>query len=138
MTNEFNIGIRGPKEVRHPDSGEFDSVLKTKAGYTLGQLFPSAKQGGLIPAASFGGVPSAGSITYDTRIGTDGGDTVVVVTDNFTLLRGRHNPKLGSLALRLINTEGRRALVPFSETFDFSRNVSNPLDSNYSYQRCPG
>ena len=133
MTNEFNIGIRGPKELRHPDSGEFDSVLKTKAGYTLGQLFPSANQGGLIPAASFGGVPSAGSITYDTRIGTDGGDTVVVVTDNFSLLRGRHNPKLGFLALRLINTEGRRALVPFSGTFDFSRNVSNPLDSNYAY-----
>jgi len=133
MTNEFNIGIRGPKELRHPAPGEFDSVLKSKAGYTLAQLFPSANEGGLIPAASFGGVPSAGSITYDTRIGTDGGDNVIVVTDNFSFLRGRHNPKLGFMALRLINTEGRRSLTPFSGTFDFGRNVNNPLDSNYAY-----
>jgi hypothetical protein len=132
--NEFNIGIRGAKEIRSPESpDEFDPVIKPKVGYTLGQLFPEANPYNFIPGASFGGVPSASAITYDTRIPHDGGDNRLTITDNFSFLRGSHNPKLGFYLERTWTSEGKRSNALQSGNFNFGRDPNNPLDSNYAF-----
>ena len=134
VVNEFNIGMRGLKEIGKQISGsEFDPVTRSKTGFTLSQFYPGSNPLGLIPQMSFGGVPSAGGFNFDTRLPIDAGDQRVNVSNNFSLIRGSHNPKFGVYFEHTDTSEGPRTNVSYSGYFDFGRDPNNPLDTGYAY-----
>jgi Carboxypeptidase regulatory-like domain len=134
VVNEFNIGMRGLKEIGAPESAnEYDAVTRSKQGVTLGQLYPEANPLGLIPQMTFGGVPSAAAFTFDTRTPIDAGDQRVNISNNFSLIRGSHNPKFGIYFEHTDTSEGHRTNVSYSGAFDFGRDPNNPLDTGYAY-----
>jgi hypothetical protein len=134
MVNEFNIGMRGLKEIgKKVSESDFDPVTRSKVGFTLGQFYPGSNPLGLLPQMSFGGVPSAGVFSFDTRLPIDAGDQRVNVSNNFSLIRGSHNPKFGVYFEHTDTSEGPRTNVSYSGNFDFGRDPNNPLDSGYAY-----
>jgi hypothetical protein len=132
--NEFNIGIRGLREIGVLDSdSEYNPVRRSTYGITLGQLFPEANPLGLIPTFSFGGVPGAAGVSYDTRFPMVGGDQRVNLTNNFSLVRGAHNVKFGIYFEYGWASEGPRSNASPSGGFDFGRDPNNPFDTNWAY-----
>jgi hypothetical protein len=96
MVNEFNGGIRHTGEFTAAvDPAGINNFVRSNLGMTLGQLSPQNNPLNLIPQASFGGVPSAASITYDGRTFLHGADTVFDFTDTLSWIRGKHSLKFG-------------------------------------------
>ena len=133
LVNEFNIGHTGEKERGNPNRpGYFDAVDRTKLGITLGQLYPEANPYNIIPQATYGGVPSAASITNDGRMPKNVAYARFHITDNLSLSRGRHGLKFGLYLERNWATDGP-ASTAWNGRFDFSRDVNSPLDTNWAY-----
>jgi hypothetical protein len=132
MVNEFNGGARHSRETTSPvDSAAVNSYVRSNVGVTLGQFYPQNNALNLIPQASFGGVPSAAAITYDSRTFLVGGESTFNFSDNFSWIRGAHNFKFGIFAERARANKGNAG--NFGGNFNFGRDVNNPLDSNYTY-----
>ncbi len=131
--NEATVGVRHSVEAGPPESdSELAKVQRASRGLTgLGQFFPSNNPLGIIPQASFGGVPNAAAITYDGRFPLRGADTVINFTDNVTYIRGSHTFKAGFFYERLRNYEGEQGT--YGGNVAFGRDVNNPSDSNYAY-----
>ncbi|HWQ55418.1 MAG TPA: carboxypeptidase regulatory-like domain-containing protein [Bryobacteraceae bacterium] len=133
LVNEFTGGFRrSAEEASAIDPNEQNKIIRGKIGMTLKQLYPVNNPLDFIPAASFGGVTGAASISYDGRfpmLGTD--DRVWTFGDNLTWIKGAHNFKFGALLDRGREYEGESGT--FGGSFAFGRNVNNPLDSNYAY-----
>lgn len=133
LVNEFNIGFTGEKELGTPNrSGYFDPVDRTKVGYTLGQLYPSANPYDIIPQATYGGVPSGASITNDGRLPKSVAYERFFFTNNFSATRGSHGLKFGIFMERNWATDGP-ASGAWNGRFNFGRDVNNPLDTNWAY-----
>jgi len=132
MVNEFNGGARHTGEFTAPvsDAG-LNSFVRSNLGMTLGQLYPGNNPLGLIPQASFGGVPNPAAITYDGRTFLHGADTVFDFTDTFSWIHGAHSFKFGMFAERARAAKGSSG--NFGGNFAFAKDVNNPLDSNYAY-----
>lgn len=130
---EIDTGLRHNHEFWTPygSPNEIDKVLRSKIGYNLGQWYPSANVNGYIPRYSFGGVPSAPNVSYDNRLLTGGTDFTFNFNDNVTISHGAHNIKVGWDVYRIREYEGEQSI--FSGTFNFGRDVLNPLDSNYAF-----
>jgi hypothetical protein len=135
---EYNTGVRHNHEAWHPygengasDQQELDKVTRSKIGYNLGQWYPQSNPNGWIPRYSFGGVTNPPNVSYDSRFLTGGTDFGFNFDDAVSVTRGNHLIKLGISFLRDREYEGETST--FSGTFDFGKNTSNPLDSNYAY-----
>lgn len=137
MVNELNAGFRGVKEIGAPErDGEFDSILRSTTGLSgLGQFFPQANSYGIIPQVTWGGgvVINNPNIGFDTRLPIWAGDQRFTILDNFSIVRGSHNPKFGFYFEHTDTSEGFRSFASNTGSFDFSRNPSNPLDSGHPY-----
>ncbi len=137
MVNEFVGSIRKLGEKGPPQSpNALDPVTRSKVGLgNLPQLTPSVNPLGIIPAATFGGVTSAPTIAYDSRFPINAGDTRWSLADNFTWTRHKHTFKAGFYYEKNYSNEGWRASgrAAFGGAFDFSRDVNNPLDTNYAF-----
>ena len=132
IVNELTFGFR----VLHEDGSatsptNFDPVLRSKIGVTLGQLYPANNPLGLIPQASFGGVPSAANISYDGRLPIQARDHRYAFADNLSWIVGSHSLKFGIYVENQENSEGPSS--NFGGNIAFDRNTNNPLDSNYAY-----
>src|SRR6202011_2502464 len=86
---------------------------------------------GYIPRFSFGGVPNAANVSYDNRLLTGGTDFTFNSNVNLSITKRSHNIKLGWNIIRMREYEGEQSV--FSGTFDFGKNVLNPLDTNYAF-----
>ena len=130
---EYNAGVRHNHEYWTPygSANELNKVLRSGIGYNLGQWFPQANAQGYIPRYSFGGVPNPPDVTYDNRLLTGGTDFTFNFNDNVTITRGKHMIKFGGDFYRIREYEGEQSI--FSGTFDFGKNTSNPLDTNYAF-----
>ncbi len=135
---EYNTGVRHNHEAWHPygqngrtDQQELDLVTRSKIGYKLGQYFPQSNPEGWIPRYSFGGVTNAPNVSYDSRFLKGGTDFTFNADAALSITRGDHQIKMGLSFLRNRTYEGETST--FSGTFDFGRNVVNPLDSNYAF-----
>jgi hypothetical protein len=135
---EYNTGVRHNHEAWHPfgengatDQQELDKITRSKIGYNLGQFFPQSNPNGWIPRYSFGGVTNAPNVSYDSRLLTGGTDFGFNFDDSVSITRGNHLFKAGGSFLRDREYEGETST--FSGTFDFGKNTSNPLDSNYAF-----
>jgi hypothetical protein len=133
VVNEINTGLRHNREAWYPYGApdEIDKVLRASIGYNLGQWYPNANVNGYIPRYSFGGVPSAPNVSYDSRLLTGGTDFTFNFNDNVSINRGAHGIKAGWDVYRIREYEGEQST--FSGTFDFGRSTLNPLDSNYAF-----
>lgn len=137
LVMEINAGIRHNHEAWYPygksvgDQSELNKVLRSAIGFNLGQWYPQANAGGFIPRFSFGGVPAAPNVSYDSRLLTGGTDFTFNFNDNITWTKGTHNFKFGADVNRLREYEGEQST--FSGTFDFGKNTLNPLDTNYAF-----
>ncbi len=133
LVNEFNIGFTGEKELGTPNRPDyFDPVDRTKLGFTLGQIYPAANPYNIIPQSTYGGVPSAASLTNDGRLPKSVAYERFFFTDNFSVVRSGHGLKFGIYMERNWATDGP-ASTAWNGRFDFGRDVNNPLDSNWAY-----
>jgi hypothetical protein len=133
VVNEFSFTYRVLGEIgAATGDNDFDPVVRSKRGITLGQFNPSINPLGFIPNASFGGVPgTAPNISYDGRTPIAAGDTRLTYVNNLSWTRGNHAYKFGVYVERNLTSEGPRS--NFGGNFSFDRDVNNPLDSNYAF-----
>ena len=133
MVNEFTGGARHGVEKGPPESEEeLKKVQRGPRGLTtLSQFFPGNNPLGILPQASFGGVPGAAAISYDGRFPLRGADTVFNFSDNLTYTLGSHTLKGGFFYERTRNYEGEQG--NYGGSFNFGRDVNNPVDTNYAY-----
>ncbi len=132
VVNEATFGYRLLHEDGSATSAdEFDPVTRSKTGIAFGQLYPQNNPLGIIPAASFGGVPNAANISYDGRTPIAARDYRYSIADSLSYVHGHHTLKFGFYSELNQNSEGPSA--NFGGNIAFDRNTSNPLDSNYAY-----
>lgn len=140
VVNEFNIGLVGEKEFGNAtnlfgrtQANYFDPIKRSTLGFTLGQLYPGANTNDLIPAAYFGGVPSAAYIgADDPRLPDNQGYTRFSFANNLSWIRGSHTFKFGVSFERNWATDGPHADC-FNGCFDFGRDPNNPFDTGFAF-----
>jgi len=132
VVNEVSIGARQSTEAGPPLNDQaLDRVTRTGAGFTFPQFHPEINPLNIIPMATFGGITSPANITYDGRFPVTGQDTVLNLNEAMTYVRGDHVFKVGMYAEFVRNVEGPQGT--FAGSFDFGRDVNNPLDTGYAY-----
>jgi hypothetical protein len=130
--NEFTFGINRAKQTVDPLTDEGLQRNQRKAiGLNLPQFFPGANPDNLIPNANFGGVPNAGVLNIENRYPFFGTNNIWNWSDNFSVISGAHNMKAGVYIERTTRNAARGS--SFNGTFNFNRDVNNPLDTNYAY-----
>jgi hypothetical protein len=133
MVNEltFSYDRRPWSQVGLPAS-ELARNQRDSVGFTAGQLFPSVNPLGVIPAASFGGVTNPASLALgDGRFPFYQVVRIMTTSDNLTKQWGAHSFKAGFYFDNSWNLNGVGG--PFNGSFNFGKNTSNPLDTNYAY-----
>ena len=131
LIHQFSFGVTQGKEQLSPLEGAAEKVSKSKIGMTLGQFNPEINTLGLVPNATFGGVPNPANIAFESRYPFAGVNNLWTLTDDVTKVHRAHTFKAGVFYGR-IQRASRRGSV-FSGAFDFSRDVNNPLDTGYAY-----
>ena len=133
LVNEFNASYRVLGEIGAATSPtNFDPVIREKTGLgSLGQLYPAGNPLGIIPQASFGGIPNFANVAYDNRLPIDAGDERYIVLDNLSYTRGNHSMKFGFYFERNFASEGPRTV--FGGNFDFGADLNNPVDTGNAY-----
>jgi hypothetical protein len=130
--NEFTFGINRAKQLVGPLNQEgFDRNVRSKIGLNLPQFYPSANIDNLIPNANFGGVPNAGVLSIESRYPFFGTNNIWNYNDNFSWIQGSHNMKFGVYVEKTTRNAQRGS--SFNGTFNFNRDVNNPLETNYAY-----
>lgn len=130
--NEFTFGINRAKQLVGPLNQEgFDRNVRSKIGLNLPQFYPAANPDNLIPNANFGGVPNAGILNIEQRYPFFGTNNIWNYNDNFSWIQGSHNMKFGIYVER--TTRNAQRSSAFNGTFNFNRDVNNPLETNYAY-----
>jgi hypothetical protein len=131
VINEFSFGwLSQPAE----NTVYGDQVLKNQRdaiGFNVGQFTPEANPMGLIPNATFGGIPSAANLRVEGRFPLFNRYNLFNWSDNLTLTTGGHTLKFGTYIERFYRH--MKKSVNFVGNFTFNRDVNNPLDTNYAY-----
>lgn len=131
LLNEFSFGwLTQPADDFYTDQ-ELQRVSASSVGYRAGQLSPSANPLGVIPNATFGGVPGAANLTVEGRFPLFNRYHIFNWADNLTWNRGSHTLKAGVYIEHFYRHQ--KKAVPFNGAIDFGRNVNNSLDTNYAY-----
>jgi hypothetical protein len=132
LVNEFTFGINRALQLVSPLNQEgLDRNDRDKLGLNLPQFHPQSNPRNLIPNANFGGVPNAPQLNIEQRFPFFGTNNIWNWSDNLSWIRGSHNMKFGFYFERTSRNAARA--TAFNGTFDFGRNVNNPLDSNYAF-----
>lgn len=130
--NEFTFGINRAKQLVGPLTQEgLERNQRDKIGLALPQFYPTSNPDNLIPNANFGGVPNAGILSIEGRYPFFGTNNIWNYSDNFSQITGSHNIKLGIYVERTTRNAARSSA--FNGTFNFNRDVNNPLETNYAY-----
>jgi hypothetical protein len=132
VINEFTFGVNRAKQTVSPlDEERFNRNVRSKIGLALPQYYPSANPANLVPNANFGGVPNAGVLNIEQRYPFFGTNNIWNWSDNLSMIRGAHNMKMGVYIEK--TTRNAQRSSAFNGTFNFNRDVNNPLESNYAY-----
>lgn len=137
ILNELKFSwLTNPETLRTTEEG-LASIQRQNVGFTAGQLNAANNPEGIVPAATFGGVPNFASVLGGTGWGRYRApemfdpNNLFTWTDNLSILRGRHNFKLGIQVQRFW-----RGIAPEASrfgNFDFGVNTLNPLNTGYAY-----
>jgi hypothetical protein len=132
LINEFN----GSYSTRPLNNEIADADLRTiqreTIGFRLGQLNPANNPLGIMPNTVFGGVPNAAQVSFDGRTPLTTTHEIVSISNNLTKTFSKHTLKLGFYFDRLW-AENQATAGAFNGQFNFSRNVNNPLDTDWAY-----
>lgn len=132
LVNEFTFGVNRALQLVSPlDQSAIDKNDRNKLGLGLPQFFPGSNPLNLVPNATFGGVVGAPQLNIEQRFPFFGTNNIWNWSDNLSWINGSHNFKFGFYFERTSRNAARA--TAFNGTFDFGRNVNNPLDSNYAF-----
>ncbi len=101
-------------------------------GVSLPQYYPQNNDRNLVPWFSFGGVPSAPRLAYQSQLPRNWITFNPTITENLTKIAGPHTLKFGVYMEYSRYSEGTGSAT-FAGDFDFARNVNNALDSNWAF-----
>jgi len=131
VVNEFNFGwLSQPAENKVYE----DEVRKNRrdvVGFNISQFSPDANPMNLLPNANFGGVPNAANLRVEGRFPLYNRYNLFNWSDKLSIVRGSHTLKFGIYTERFYRH--MKKSVNFVGTFNFNRDVNNPLDTNYAY-----
>ena len=132
LVNEFTVGVNRALQTVDPlNQAGLDRNDRTKLGLSLPQFHPEINPLNLIPNATFGGVVGAPQLNIEQRFPFFGTNNIWNWSDNLSKVRGAHNLKAGFYIEKTTRNAARSSA--FNGTFNFDRNVNNPLDANYAY-----
>ena len=132
ITNEFTFGVNRALQTVNPLNQEgIDRNDRVKLGMTLPQFFPGANPLRLVPNVTFGGISNAPQLNIEQRFPFFGTNNIWNWSDNLTMIRGSHNIKTGFYFEYTTRNAARAAA--FNGTFNFDRNINNPLDTNHPF-----
>jgi hypothetical protein len=132
LVNEFTFGINRAKQTVAPLTKQgLERNQRDKVLGGLRQFYPGANPDNLIPNANFGGVPNAGVLNIEARYPFFGTNNIWNWSDNLSWVRGAHNTKFGIYVEKTTRNAARGSA--FNGTYNFNRDVNNPLESNYAY-----
>jgi hypothetical protein len=132
LVNEFTFGVNRALQLVSPlNQAGIDRNDRNKLGLNLPQFFPRSNPLNLIPNATFGGVPNAPQLNIEQRFPFFGTNNIWNWSNNLSWITGAHHLKFGFYFERTSRNAARASA--FNGTFDFGRNVNNPLDSNYAF-----
>jgi hypothetical protein len=131
VINEFSFGFLTQPAENSYEEEELRRNLRSTVGFGIDQFSPSANPLKVIPNATFGGVPNAGQLTFEGRFPLYNRYRLFNWSNNVTVTRGGHSLKAGIYVETFFRHQ--KKAVPFNGSFDFGRNVNNPLDTNYAY-----
>jgi hypothetical protein len=131
LVNELTIGGNGRKEAEDFSPDVLAANTRSKIGFTAGQFSPGVNPYGLIPNATFGGVPNPINLYMDQRTPLVSTRLNVPLSNNVTKTMRGHVLKAGILAERIFATGN--AATPFNGSFSFARDANNPLDTGYAF-----
>lgn len=133
LVNELNAGYSTrPWDDTEVDPDTLKLIQRTTWGFKAGQFHPEINPLGLLPNASFGGVPNAAQHAVMGRFPLKTTHKILTLSDNLTRSFSRHVVKVGFYADRIWACNHGDG-VTFNGSFSFARNVNNPLDTNYAY-----
>ena len=132
LIHEFSFGLtRGVENIVPKSDADLAKVQRAKLGISLPEYHPEINPLDLIPQSTFGGVSNGAGIAFESRYPFGGVNNIYDLSDNVTKVQGAHNLKAG-LYIERVQRWAKRAST-FNGSFDFSKDVNNPLDSNYAY-----
>ena len=132
LVNEFTVGVNRALQTVDPlNQAGLDRNDRTKLGLNLPQFHPEINPLNLIPNATFGGVVGAPQLNIEQRFPFFGTNNIWNWSDNLSKVRGAHILKAGFYIEKTTRNAARASA--FNGTFNFDRNVNNPLDANYAY-----
>jgi hypothetical protein len=137
LVNELYGGVRRQTEgFDTATDADLQHIQRSHIGFNIGQFHPELNPLGIMPLITLGLGNSGSNVsntnfTFDQRLGETDHDWLSSATDTLTWLRGNHALKSGVYFEYLRNNEARGGL--WMGQFNFSRNTSNPLDTNYAF-----
>ena len=131
--NEFTAGVNRGEQDRWPLNDEVLAAnQRSKTGLSeLGQFHPEINPLDIVPRATWGGVPNAVNLATDAKFPFVGRNNIWNFTNSLSHIWGAHGLKAG-IYYEPTSRNARRDSA-FNGTFDFSRNVNNPLDTNWAW-----
>ena len=133
LVNEASFGYYNFQEPAGPFNNNADTINREKLGITFGQFYPQFNQYNIVPSMSFGGgtITNPAAVTFDIRWPKLGTTTIFTANENITKIWRGHQLKAGFFMERTRMFKGFRGAN--NGSFDFSRDVNNPFDTNYAY-----
>ncbi|MBV9034841.1 MAG: hypothetical protein JO182_10150, partial [Acidobacteriaceae bacterium] len=130
--NELTFGVNRGVQTEEPlTEAGLAQNQRTNLSSSIPQFFPSANPYGVVPNATFGGIPNAAQLNIDARFPYFGRNNVWVYMDNYSWISGAHNLKFGVYVEHSAVNEANGTF--FNGTFAFDRNPNNPLDTGYAF-----
>jgi hypothetical protein len=130
--NELTFGVnRGIQREGPLSEAGLAPNLRSNLGASIPQFYPNANPYGLIPNATFGGIPNAPQVYIDGRFPYVGRNNVWGYMDNYSQIAGPHHVKLGIFVEQSAVNETNGTF--FNGTFTFDRDPNNPLDTGYAF-----
>ena len=116
-----------------PPLSQAELTAKTRetVGFTLPQLYPTANQYDLVPAATFGVSDSANPSWYG-RFPLEGVENTFTWNGSLTKNAGAHTFKVGVMPEHWLAMKGKNAASQ-AGTMTFTQDSNNALDTGYAY-----
>jgi len=132
MVNELTVGVnRGVQSVMPLNDDSLRRNSRASLGISLPQFYPAANPSGLVPNATFAGVPNAPQLNIDQRYPFLGVNNVWQWFDNISQIVGRHIFKAGIFADE--SPKRIQLATSFNGVMAFDRDQNNPLDTGYAF-----
>jgi hypothetical protein len=131
LVNELNVGF-----VKRPaddviDDAEVKRNLRSTIGFNAPQFNPGANPMGMVPNATFGGVPNPVNLIIEGRFPLVTTHDSFSITDNVTKTWGQHTLKAGFYFDHIWRNASNA--VVFNGEYNFGVSANNPLDTGWAF-----